>query len=293
METGTGGSIDKQTVEGFGYEWTKFDQSEVDPAELEELFSRYFAVFPWDALPPDPVGLDLGCGSGRWALLAEKRSGTVVGVDASADALKVAAEHVPGCPLVQASAGALPIAGESLDFAYSLGVLHHIPDPLAGLTDAVAALKPGAPFLVYLYYAFDNRPPWFRRIWQASDLVRRGISRTPQRVRYALSQVLALVVYLPLARTARALERRGVDVEAMPLVSYKDRSFYAMRTDALDRFGTRLEKRFTKEQVVQLLRQAGLERVRVAEGPPYWCAVGFKPEVDGAGGPPAAGSRSR
>ena len=285
MGPDAGGSIDKATVEGFGYEWTKFDQSQADPAELEELFSRYFAVFPWDALPPDPVGVDVGCGSGRWAVLAERRSRTVIGIDASPDALKVAAEHSPKCPLVLASAGALPIARESVDFGYSLGVLHHIPDPLAGLTDAVTALRPGAPFLVYLYYAFDNRPAWFRRVWQASDLIRRGISRSPLRVRYALSQVIALTVYLPLARGAAFLERRGMNVEFVPLVSYKDRSFYAMRTDALDRFGTRLEKRFTMEQVVQLLERAGLERVRVSDGPPYWCAVGFKPAA--AGGPPA------
>jgi hypothetical protein len=52
-----------------------------------------------------------------------------------------------------------------------------------------------------------------------------------------------------------------------------------MRTDALDRFGTRLEKRFTRPQVTELLEDAGLERVRVSDAPPYWCAVGFKPSA--------------
>lgn len=273
---GNTGSVDKQTVEGFGYEWTRFDQSEVDPAELANLFDQYFALFPWDALPPAAVGFDLGCGSGRWARLAAPRAGSVVGVDASREALGVAARNAPDCPLVLALAGALPVADASMDFGYSLGVLHHIPDPLAGLRDAVRALKPGAPFLVYLYYAFDNRPGWFRTVWRASDVVRRGVSRTPVRVRYALSQLLAVGVYLPLARTARVLERRGMDVDSMPLAAYRDRSLYAMRTDALDRFGTRLEKRFTRDEVVALLERAGLERVR-ADGPPYWCAVGFKP----------------
>lgn len=274
---GNVGSVDRATVEGFGREWTKFDQSRADPQELKDLFDRYFAVFPWDELPPDAVGFDLGCGSGRFALVAAGRARKVIGVDASADALKVAAEHSPMCPLIQAFAGALPVAAESMDFGYSLGVLHHIPDPVAGLTDAVTALKPGAPFLVYLYYAFDNRPAWFRRLWQTSDLIRRGVSRTPFPIRYTISQAFAFGVYLPFARIAGALERRGVNVETFPLVSYKDRSLYAMRTDALDRFGTRLEKRFTRAEVVALLERAGLERVRVSDGPPYWCAVGFKP----------------
>jgi len=264
-------------VDGFGYEWTKFDQSEVDRAELETVFSQYFSLFPWDTLAAGALGFDLGCGSGRWASLAASRAGMLVALDASLDALRVAVRNAPGCPAVQALAGGLPLRTGSMDFGYSLGVLHHIPDPLQGLTDAVRALKPGAPFLVYLYYAFDNRASWFRAVWKASDLVRQGISRSPSPVRYGLSQVLAATVYLPLARTARLLERRGRPLPWLPLYAYRDRSFYIMRNDALDRFGTRLEQRFTRAEVVQLLEKAGLERVQVSDEVPYWCAVGFKP----------------
>jgi SAM-dependent methyltransferase len=270
-------SVDKRTVEGFGYEWTKFDQSGADPAELEQVFRQYFALFPWESLPPGAVGFDLGCGSGRWTRLAAERTGTVLGVDASAEALTVAAGNAPRSPMVRAATGALPLAPASMDFGYCLGVLHHTPDPQRGLADAVDALKPGAPFLVYLYYAFDNRSAWFRTLWRTSDVLRRLVSRAPAPLRYAISQVLAVVVYVPLARTARVLERRGFDVGSLPLSEYRERSFYVMRTDALDRFGTRLEKRFTRDEVVEQLQRSGLERVRVAEGPPYWCAIGFKP----------------
>ena len=41
-------------------------------------------------------------------------------------------------------------------------------------------------------------------------------------------------------------ERLGTDVRHFPLSAYRDRSFYTMRTDALDRFGTRLERRFSR-----------------------------------------------
>ena len=163
-----------------------------------------------------------------------------------------------------------------MDFGYSLGVLHHIPDPQAGLRACVETLKEGAPFLVYLYYAFDNRPPWFRAVWRASDLLRRWISAAPEPLRYAASQLLALTVYWPLARVARAAERRGRSVENWPLAVYRDRSFYAMRTDALDRFGTNLEHRFTADQVRALMTAAGLTDVVVSDSVPYWCAVGFR-----------------
>lgn len=269
-------SRDEKTVQGFGYEWTKFDQSVLSSAELESVFSQYFALFPWGELPDKAVGFDLGAGSGRWARLVLPRVGRLVCVDPSMEALRVATRNATACRFVLSEAGHLPFRSASMDFGYSLGVLHHTGDPLSGLEDAVTVLKPGAPFLVYLYYAFDNRPAWFRAIWRATDIARRGISRCPAPVRYGVSQAIALGVYFPLARLGRALDRRGMNIPALPLWSYRDRSFYIMRTDALDRFGTRVELRFTREQVRDLMEQAGLERVTV-DGPPYWSAIGYKP----------------
>jgi hypothetical protein len=138
----------------------------------------------------------------------------------------------------------------------------------------VRKLKTGAPFLVYLYYAFDNRPPWYRVIWRGTDIVRRVISRMPAGLRVRMADLLAATVYWPLARTARLAERAGMDVSRFPLTFYRDRSFYTMRTDSLDRFGTRLEQRFTKAQILQMMQSAGLIGIRFSETPPYWCAVG-------------------
>jgi hypothetical protein len=65
----------------------------------------------------------------------------------------------------------------------------------------------------------------------------------------------------------------GVLPKSFPLAYYRDKSFYVMRTDALDRFGTRLENRFTKEQIRHHLLQSGFENVRFSEAAPFWCAV--------------------
>jgi SAM-dependent methyltransferase len=200
-------------------------------------------------------------------------------VDASAAALDVARRALAGVHNVQfhhASIGDLPLTSGSLDFGYSLGVLHHLPDPQGGLEACVRTLKPGAPFLVYLYYAFDNRPWWFRAVWRLSDVLRRGISRLPYRLRYLSSQAIALAVYWPLARTAWIVERLGFAVSSFPLSAYRSRSLYAMRTDALDRFGTRLERRFTRDEITKMMKQAGLEDIRFHTGGAFWCAVGRK-----------------
>ena len=272
-------NLDRDTVDGFGDEWRRFDQRDVSGDELAALFAAYFAVFPWAELPAGAVGFDLGCGSGRWARQVAPRVGRLHAIDPAAEALAVARTNLAEQPNVElhlAGVDAIPLADDSMDFGYSLGVLHHVPDTAAGLRDCVRKLKPGAPFLLYLYYAFDNRPWWFRQVWRASDVVRRGVSRLPPGARYAASQALAAGVYWPLARTARALERLGVDVERVPLSAYRDRSFYVMRNDALDRFGTRLEQRFTRAQMQALMEGAGLGRVRFHEAVPYWTAVGHR-----------------
>jgi SAM-dependent methyltransferase len=272
-------NIDEATVEGFGDEWARFDQSELPESERRLIFEKYFSEFPWEAIGTRAVGFDAGCGSGRWAALVAPRVGTLHAVDASAKALDVARRTLAGARNVSfhvASIDALPFADGSMDFGYSLGVLHHMPDTKAAIAACVKKLKPGAPLLLYLYYAFDNRPRWFRAVWRVSDLGRRAISRMPYGLRFATSQAIAASVYWPLARSARLLERVGVPVDGLPLSFYRQRSFYVMRTDALDRFGTRLEQRFTRDEIRSMMTVAGLERITFREGDPYWCAVGYK-----------------
>ena len=132
----------------------------------------------------------------------------------------------------------------------------------------------GAPFLVYLYYDFDNRPRWFRLLWTLTEGPRWLIARMPFLLRRILTDVVALTIYWPLARLAALVQRLGYDVSNMPLSAYRDRSFYSMRTDALDRFGTRLEQRFTRAEIKQMMETAGLRDVEFSDLEPFWVAVG-------------------
>jgi SAM-dependent methyltransferase len=272
-------NLDRATVSDFGHEWQRFDQGGIPHEERMRLFDEYFAVFPWQSLPPVAAGFDAGCGSGRWAALVAPRVGRLHCVDASADALRVAQKNLSGIGNVsfhEAPLDAMPFADGSMDFGYSLGVLHHLPDPQAGLAACVKKLKPGAPMLVYIYYAFDNRPAWFRLLWRASDVLRRALSQAPFRLKAGIAELLAAFVYWPLARGSRLFERLGCDVTKWPLSAYRRRSYYNMRTDALDRFGTRLEHRMTQAQIKALMEKAGLGNIRFSGAVPFWCAVGCK-----------------
>jgi hypothetical protein len=102
------------------------------------------------------------------------------------------------------------------------------------------------------------------------------ISRFPPRTRLVVSQLIALVVYWPLARLAAIVERLGLSSANIPLEAYRHRAFYVMRTDAYDRFCTRLERRFSRQQVEQMLVGAGFHQIQFSEEVPFWCAVGRK-----------------
>lgn len=271
-------NLDPATVQSFGDEWSRFDQSEMEDAEANTIFDEYFALFPWEALPDNASGFDMGCGSGRWARLMAPKVGHLHCIDPSS-ALEVAKRSLSDRDNVsfhQASVddGALPV--DSQDFGYSLGVLHHIPDTGAALQSCVSMLKPGAPFLVYLYYAFDNRPAVFRFAWRCSDFLRRGIRLLPPRLKHAVTDVIACIAYWPLAKLSLLGERLGLNVSNVPLSYYRNHSFYTMRTDSRDRFGTPLEQRFDRGQIENMMEAAGLRDVRFSEQAPYWCAVGIK-----------------
>ena len=205
-------------------------------------------------------------------------SGPSVGLTPSGKALAVtrrALRDRGNVEFHEAGADDLPLEENSQDFGYSLGVLHHIPDTEGAMRDCVAKLRPGAPFLVYLYYRLENRPVWFRAMWHTSDFARRALSRLPFGARRLGAESLAALAYLPLARLAQVGQRQGFNVSNWPLSHYRDVSYYTMRTDALDRFGTRLE-RFTRAEIEAMMNRCGLVDVRFRAGPPYWVAVGRK-----------------
>ena len=270
------GNIDSKTVTGFGDEWSRFDQSSLSDKESYKIFNEYFLIFPWDALPPDSEGFDMGCGSGRWARLVAPRVRLLHCIDPS-EAIGVACRNLSKHNNIQFHRRSVDNPGIPLcsqDFGYSLGVLHHIPDTTSAVRSCVELLKPGAPLLLYLYYAFDNRPWWFRLIWRTSDVGRRIIFRFPAKFKNIVTDIVALLVYWPLAKISWMFARLGYDVHSFPLSYYRNHSFYTMRTDARDRFGTPLEKRFTRQQISKMMLDAGLTDIQFSESTPYWCVIG-------------------
>ena len=92
----------------------------------------------------------MGCGSGRWAKLAAAHVRKLHCIDPSS-AIDVAKRNLvtqANCVFHQAGVDDQVLPDASMDFGYSLGVLHHVPDTGQGIRDCVRMLKPGAPFLL-------------------------------------------------------------------------------------------------------------------------------------------------
>ena len=88
--------------------------------------------------------------------------------------------------------------------------------------------------------------------------------------------IIAFTIYYPLSKFSKILFFLGFDISKIPLSYYKDKSFYTMRTDSLDRFGTSYEKRYTKKEILNLLEEKGFNRVKFSNRKPYWCVITYK-----------------
>jgi hypothetical protein len=174
--------------------------------------------------------------------------------------------------ILQETVGVNAIPAESLDLGMSLGVLHHIPDTGLAIRDVASKIKSGGSFLCYLYYKLENKPVFYRGLFWASNSLRWVISRLPYAMRRLVAQIIAGTIYLPLARTSKLLGSRGKDVSNFPLHHYADMPFVMLQNDALDRFGTRLEQRFSQEEIAEMLGKAGfdLSTLKFSDVEPFW-----------------------
>jgi len=270
----------KKVVRDFGYEWSIFDNDHLDDGKLKAIWEDYFSIFPWDLLPADGgIGMDIGCGTGRWAKFILPNVKRLHLLEPSEKAINVAQnklKNFDNALFYNESIEHATIESNSLDFAYSLGVLHHVDNIDIALSNIRDKLKKGAPFLIYLYYSMDNKPLWFYRLWKISDYVRRAIIKLPYLVRYVISQFIAITIYLPIVIIGRALRFLKINTDNWPLSYYIDKEFYTMRNDSLDRFATSLENRYSKQDIERILTRNGFTNVKFSEKEPFWCATCVK-----------------
>ena len=270
-------NLDQGVIDSFGHEWATYDYGETETSEaLDAQFMAYCAPIDLTQFnPKTSLAGDFGAGSGRWSSRLTPYFSLVYALeprDGANSVLKKKFSNDPKIVVLQETVGSNSIPLASLDLAMSLGVLHHIPDTGLAIKDVSRRVKSGGIFLFYLYYSLENKPTFYKLIFKAVDGVRRVISVLPQRVKQLVTSTIAALVYWPLARFSKVLNKLGVNTSNIPLHHYANMPFVMLANDALDRFGTTLEQRFSKAEITEMLRVADFDisTLKFSDKEPFW-----------------------
>jgi SAM-dependent methyltransferase len=142
-------AIEDRTADAFGYEWTRY-------RELAGHYRQQFLDWIRPVQPQFFAGkavLEGGCGKGRHsALAAEFGARAVVAIDLSqaVDSAFANTKHMPAVHVVQADLKKPPVR-RVFDYAFSVGVLHHLPAPEDGFRALVARVRPGGAISAWVY----------------------------------------------------------------------------------------------------------------------------------------------
>ena len=289
----------RETARSFGYEWQAF--SEMLP-DYESNFRWYFERFAPDQFKDARV-LDAGCGTGRHTFhMARSGAREVVAMDLS-QAIEVAAHNNrenPNTHFIQADIYHPPFRPGSFDLVYSLGVLHHLPDPERGFRTLLPLVRAGGFLNIYLYWNLEGEPAWRRAALAAVTQVRRITTHLPHPLLQKLSWLVAAGFEVAFVLPARALERISATrklADRVPLGHYRKYSFRVLYTDQFDRFSAPIENRYSRVEVEGWLERAGLEDVVILGGA-GWRASGRSrsceaplPEPEGAEAEAVASAR--
>ncbi|APW62087.1 class I SAM-dependent methyltransferase [Paludisphaera borealis] len=176
-------------AESFGRQWNRYDVARTE--EDEATFEAKTGVHPRDLA--GRLVLDAGCGGGRYARLVGSHGAKVLGVDLSTAVDKASAlcAELPNVQIAQADLLDLPVAEAAFDLVFSIGVLHHTPDPRRAFAQIAKRVKPGGRLSVWLYR--KNTPP---QEWLNSS-IRAVTTRTPARVLEPLCAGLGVLGSVP------------------------------------------------------------------------------------------------
>jgi SAM-dependent methyltransferase/uncharacterized protein YbaR (Trm112 family) len=264
-----------RTLRAFGDEWQRF------PAVRDVhagIFRWYFEgpdEFRWRGLRV----LDAGCGMGRWLHFARREEADVVGMDVSPAIDVVARREGEGVDLVQADLRHPPFAPGSFDLVYSLGVVHHLEDPLAGVRALAALVRPGGELRLYVYRSLEDEGWARRRLLDAVTLLRRATTRLPFAAVHAISALIAAVATVGFLWPRRLLRGSTLGdrvTRGLPLVQYADVPFGMLVAEQFDRLVAPLEGRFRRDEVAGWLEAVGFEVRGVLAGL-GWRAIGRRP----------------
>jgi SAM-dependent methyltransferase/uncharacterized protein YbaR (Trm112 family) len=268
-------AIDR-TRDSFGYQWTVFHEMAVD---FRDNFLFYISPLQ-ETFFKGKIGLDLGCGFGRHVYNSARFGAEMVGVDLSEaiESTRQNTRDLPNVHLIQADVYHLPFQPGVFDFAYSIGVLHHLPDPERGFRCLIPIVKPGGALFIWVYSKSRAIANFLL------ESVRAVTTRLPKRLQKALSWTAAVIDWgvfvVPYRNASRIPGIRNL-VSRLPLPRlrvYAQYPFQVVYADWFDRLAAPIRFYYDDRDLTGWLSRASLTHTLISPTGLFgWRAYGERP----------------
>jgi SAM-dependent methyltransferase len=270
----TFGSLQKKTQRSFGFQWLCFSEMSTD---FKENFLNY--VYPAKAdFFAGKLGLDAGCGFGRHIYNAALLSARMVGLDFS-DAIEASRRNtdmLKNVSLVKGDIFTPPFSENSFDFVYSIGVLHHLPEPERGFRTLLRLVKDGGSIFIWVYS--DTRK--FTNF--IIEVLRVFTTRIPLPILKIICFIFAILDYAVIS-IAKALSKivslkmflEKVLFERVKI--YMRYPFQVIYADWFDRLSAPIRFYYNRSDLERWFKDAGLQNIIISPTGKYgWRAYGEK-----------------
>jgi len=246
-----------QYAESFGQQWNWFRHVQLDSFNgTAQSRQALFDTTGWEASNyAGKLLLDAGVGAGRFAECAAAQGARVFGIDLThaVDAAFGSIGRRPNVNLAQADIFALPFRDRTFDLAYSIGVLHHTPDPQAAFGCVASTVSDEGELAVYLYARYGVS-------YRSGDLVRTITTRLPTPVVLGLSAAAVPAYFLYRVPVVGTLLRFVFPISEVPDWRWR-------WLDTFDCFAPKYQFKYLYPEIFRWFETHGFHDVTLFDGP--------------------------
>ena len=244
----------------YGFEWKVFSH---EYEGWERVYKQYY-VSESDTYFEGKIGLDAGCGMGRYTLVSASKGAEMIGLDLS-NAIEIAYAKSRDTPFLHAVQGDiynLPFRENYFDFAQTLGVIHITPDPEQALLSIKRVVQPNKKIFVYVYPNFKDENIFKYYLLRVVNQVRRITVKLPSNLLYWLLYLMVPVVLFLFYWPSWLLwllpgMRRFSKIMPYSYEQYRGRRIRDIHMNLFDRFGNPVERRYSRDEMEAWMQRTG------------------------------------